>query len=318
MALRHAVLAALLDEELSGYQLAKVFAAGVANFWHAKPQQVYAELAKLEKDGLAAGRRVAQEGRPDKRLFCVTAAGLAELERFASAPSAPSFLREDLLVQVQAADHLDTDVLIDRLTERYARAEAKAALFEARLRAMRGSSTRRSSCCAGRAWARTSPVAGAGTSNAPTATGAGRWRRCSGHGGRPAPGPDRPRHPGSARGARAASQGVRDFPENILQNYFGKVFRLFYAAVMDSEAGRRTLDPVEDGAAFKALTHPLRLTLLGLLRQHGPATASELAARTGSPRPPPATTCACSPSTRSSPRPTTATAANAAGSPCTP
>lgn len=59
------------------------------------------------------------------------------------------------------------------------------------------------------------------------------------------------------------------------------MFRLFYAAVMDSEAGRRTLDPVEDGAAFKALTHPLRLTLLGLLRQHGPATASELAARTG-------------------------------------
>ncbi|MFJ2026833.1 ArsR/SmtB family transcription factor [Streptomyces sp. NPDC087897] len=50
---------------------------------------------------------------------------------------------------------------------------------------------------------------------------------------------------------------------------------------MDSEESRRTLDPVEEGAAFKALTHPLRLTLLGLLRQHGPATASELAGRTG-------------------------------------
>ncbi|MFI7290408.1 helix-turn-helix domain-containing protein [Streptomyces anulatus] len=50
---------------------------------------------------------------------------------------------------------------------------------------------------------------------------------------------------------------------------------------MDSEEGRRVLDPAQDGAALKALTHPLRLTLLGLLRQHGPATASELAARTG-------------------------------------
>ncbi|WP_329152264.1 helix-turn-helix domain-containing protein [Streptomyces anulatus] len=50
---------------------------------------------------------------------------------------------------------------------------------------------------------------------------------------------------------------------------------------MDSEDGRRVLDPAQDGAALKALTHPLRLTLLGLLRQHGPATASELAARTG-------------------------------------
>src|SRR5689334_3823905 len=52
MALRHAVLAALLDEELSGYQLAKAFDMGVANFWHALPQQLYTELAKLEKDGL--------------------------------------------------------------------------------------------------------------------------------------------------------------------------------------------------------------------------------------------------------------------------
>ncbi|MFE7338487.1 ArsR/SmtB family transcription factor [Streptomyces griseus] len=50
---------------------------------------------------------------------------------------------------------------------------------------------------------------------------------------------------------------------------------------MDSEDGRRVLDPAQDGAALKALTHPLRLTLLGLLRQHGPATASELAVRTG-------------------------------------
>lgn len=59
------------------------------------------------------------------------------------------------------------------------------------------------------------------------------------------------------------------------------MFFPFYAAVMDSEDGHRVLDPAQDGAALKALTHPLRLTLLGLLRQHGPATASELAVRTG-------------------------------------
>ncbi|MBB4950212.1 DNA-binding transcriptional ArsR family regulator [Kitasatospora gansuensis] len=43
----------------------------------------------------------------------------------------------------------------------------------------------------------------------------------------------------------------------------------------------RLLDPAQDAAALKALTHPLRIRLLGLLRQDGPATASELAARTG-------------------------------------
>ncbi|MBC9724646.1 helix-turn-helix domain-containing protein [Streptomyces sp. TRM68367] len=50
---------------------------------------------------------------------------------------------------------------------------------------------------------------------------------------------------------------------------------------MVSEEHRRVLDPEQDTAALKALTHPLRIQLLGLLRLDGPATASELAARTG-------------------------------------
>ncbi|MFJ6795016.1 ArsR/SmtB family transcription factor [Streptomyces sp. NPDC091268] len=48
---------------------------------------------------------------------------------------------------------------------------------------------------------------------------------------------------------------------------------------MVSEEHRRVLDPEQDAAALKALTHPLRIRLLGMLRQDGPATASELAAK---------------------------------------
>jgi DNA-binding transcriptional ArsR family regulator len=50
---------------------------------------------------------------------------------------------------------------------------------------------------------------------------------------------------------------------------------------MVSENHQRVLDPEQDTAALKALTHPLRIRLLGLLRQDGPATASELAVQTG-------------------------------------
>jgi DNA-binding PadR family transcriptional regulator len=138
MALRHAVLAALLDEELSGYQLAKAFDLGVANFWHALPQQLYAELARLEADGLVSGREVVQDTRPNKRLFTVTEAGLAELERFATAVNKPSFIRDDLLVKVQAADHLDAGELIAQLEERAVIADAKIELFAGLLRRMRG------------------------------------------------------------------------------------------------------------------------------------------------------------------------------------
>ncbi|MDH2393327.1 PadR family transcriptional regulator [Streptomyces sp. HNM0663] len=141
MALRHAVLAALLDGELSGYQLAKAFDLGVANFWYAQPQQLYAELARLEKEGLIAGREVVQETRPNKRLFQVTDAGLEELQAFAAAPTKPSFIRDDLLVKVQAADHVTTAALIAQLSERAAFAQAKVDLFAKLLRTMRGDRT---------------------------------------------------------------------------------------------------------------------------------------------------------------------------------
>ncbi|MCB5165830.1 helix-turn-helix domain-containing protein [Streptomyces bambusae] len=50
---------------------------------------------------------------------------------------------------------------------------------------------------------------------------------------------------------------------------------------MVNEPRKRVLDPGRDTEALKALTHPLRIRLLGLLRQNGPATASELAVVTG-------------------------------------
>lgn len=86
MALRHAVLAALLDGEYSGYQLAKIFDLSVSNFWHAVPQQLYSELSRLETEGLISGRQIIQHDRPNKRVYTVTEAGVAELERFATTP----------------------------------------------------------------------------------------------------------------------------------------------------------------------------------------------------------------------------------------
>ncbi|MFE6133888.1 PadR family transcriptional regulator [Streptomyces sp. NPDC056437] len=143
MALRHAVLAALVYGEFSGYELAKSFDLGVANFWHALPQQLYAELAKLEKDGLVTGRQVVQETRPNKRLFTVTDAGLAELEHFAAAASKPSFIRDDLLVKVQAVDRVDAGPVIEQLEARAAAAESKIELLHKLLSRMRGDADER-------------------------------------------------------------------------------------------------------------------------------------------------------------------------------
>ncbi|MEV0590307.1 PadR family transcriptional regulator [Nonomuraea cavernae] len=138
MALRHAVLAALLDGEYSGYQLTKIFDIGVSNFWYAAPQQLYAELTKLEADGLVTGREVVQRGRPNKRVFKVTEAGLGELAAFAATPAKPLVIRDDLAVKVHAVDLLDPAPVIEQLHDRAREAAAKLEVFEQLLLRLRG------------------------------------------------------------------------------------------------------------------------------------------------------------------------------------
>jgi DNA-binding PadR family transcriptional regulator len=130
MALRHAVLAALLEGEASGYQLAKRFDISVSNFWSATPQQLYRELDRLEQDSLIDGRVVEQQGRPNKRVFTLTAAGRDHLHAFTAQPSKPTAIRDDLLVKIQAADETDHDSIRDQLLARLDHARQKLARYD--------------------------------------------------------------------------------------------------------------------------------------------------------------------------------------------
>ncbi len=130
MALQHAVLAALLHADASGYELAKRFDASVANFWHALPQQIYGELRRLEQQGLIRGRTVRQQGRPDKRMFTISKAGRQALREFAAAPTKPGLLKEDLAVKVYAADVADPWALIDALDKGGEQSAAKLARYQ--------------------------------------------------------------------------------------------------------------------------------------------------------------------------------------------
>jgi DNA-binding PadR family transcriptional regulator len=138
VALRHAVLAALLDRELSGYQLTKLFDLGVSSFWHAASQQLYVELAKLEADGLLTGHEVVQQGRPNKRVFVLTGSGLEELARFVTAPTKPTSIRDDLLVKAYAEHAVNPAVLAEQLEQRAAQSQAKADYLDAQLTKLRG------------------------------------------------------------------------------------------------------------------------------------------------------------------------------------
>jgi DNA-binding PadR family transcriptional regulator len=131
MALRNAILAALLDGEASGYELAKNFdASGVANFWTATPQQLYRELEKMEAQGLVSARVVEQQRRPNKRLFALTEAGHAKLRDYTSKRPRPIAIRDELLVQIQSLDAGDEESIREALHDKQKVAETQLKRYE--------------------------------------------------------------------------------------------------------------------------------------------------------------------------------------------
>ena len=118
-------MVALAGGESTGYELSKRFDHSVANFWPASRQQIYRELDRLEEDGLANARRVRQDKRPDKRIFSLTRAGLEAIDEFVRAPTAPTVVRDDLLVKVAGLGEANRDDVVAAVADRLAHHEEK-------------------------------------------------------------------------------------------------------------------------------------------------------------------------------------------------
>jgi PadR family transcriptional regulator, regulatory protein AphA len=100
MALREVILTVLARGEMTGYEITKDFEAVYVHFWRASHQQVYRELARLNKDGRVTLKQVAQESRPHKKVYAITKRGLEELRRWILEPTDPPRPQYDLLVKL--------------------------------------------------------------------------------------------------------------------------------------------------------------------------------------------------------------------------
>ncbi len=130
MALRHAVLTALLAGESTGYDLSKRFDASVANFWPASQQQIYRELDRLHREELLEVTVVEQEKRPNKRVFRLNERGRGELAGFIREETKPATVRDDLLVKVAALNDDNGTEIAAAIRRRRSSAEEKLVLYE--------------------------------------------------------------------------------------------------------------------------------------------------------------------------------------------
>lgn len=128
MSLPHALLTALIARPSSGLELSSRFDRSIGFYWHATHQQIYRELARLEKAGWV--QVVATESaRGRKKVYEVLPAGRDELRRWAGESRDPAPLRSELMLRMGAEATIGPTGLAADIERRLPMHQARLAIF---------------------------------------------------------------------------------------------------------------------------------------------------------------------------------------------
>lgn len=130
MALSEAILVCLADGPLTGYDLAKTFSQSIGFFWRADHQQIYRVLRQLKERGLVTDELVVQEGRPNKKVYSITAQGRERLTEWSRETHEVASVKDDLLVKLYGLEHVDVTAVRAQVAERLEQHRSRLALYE--------------------------------------------------------------------------------------------------------------------------------------------------------------------------------------------
>jgi len=130
MSLRYAILGFLTIRPFSGYDIKRYFDNSVRHFWSADQAAIYRTLADLETDHLVGHERVEQQTRPDRKLYHITPAGVAELDAWLVLPAASVVRREPLLLKLFFTNRLGGEGLGAVVDSELGAVEAQLAVFK--------------------------------------------------------------------------------------------------------------------------------------------------------------------------------------------
>ncbi|MEH6584521.1 MAG: PadR family transcriptional regulator [Halioglobus sp.] len=130
MALSHAIMTALLEEEYTGYELAKYFDSTMGFFWRASHQQIYQELRKMADKGWLSACTVEQLGKPNKVIYSLTALGKATLDDWILDTAKLQPAKDDFMIKLYNVGHCDIDPILAELSDRRKFAEEQLELYQ--------------------------------------------------------------------------------------------------------------------------------------------------------------------------------------------
>jgi DNA-binding PadR family transcriptional regulator len=109
-------LGMLSDGEASGYDLKKQFESSFGHFFAAGYGSIYPALSSLYADCLVDCREVAQDGRPDRKVYRITEQGLLRLRAALDDPNPSHKIRSEFLATMFFA-HLMTPEQVDTVLD---------------------------------------------------------------------------------------------------------------------------------------------------------------------------------------------------------
>lgn len=120
--------------DASGYEIKKMVAEGSFSFFsEASYGSIYPALTRMTEEGLLTCKEMAQEKRPDKKVYSLTEAGRAELTKALQRDPGPDRNRSEFLAALLFAEAVDPARIVPLVEERMALHEGKIAELEAML-----------------------------------------------------------------------------------------------------------------------------------------------------------------------------------------
>ncbi|MFK7976132.1 MAG: PadR family transcriptional regulator [Halioglobus sp.] len=118
MALAQAIMTALIDDDLSGYELARDFESSLGFFWRASHQQIYQELHKLADKQWLNKRDVSQSGKPNKIVYGLTLAGRNALADWVFSDTRLTPAKDELMIKLYNLSEENAPHLCGEISER--------------------------------------------------------------------------------------------------------------------------------------------------------------------------------------------------------
>ncbi len=115
--LRYIILGLLGARPMSGYDIKQAFDRALASYWNAGNSQIYTTLKTLNDAELVEAEVIVQKSRPNRKVYRLTPAGQAELDRWLQEDVPARFSKDGFLTKLFFCGETSDEVTLKHLSE---------------------------------------------------------------------------------------------------------------------------------------------------------------------------------------------------------